>query len=107
MDDTTPTDLRLAQQRAEYLTGLLWHLGAFVILNAFFWILDIITGGGVTWASWITGFWGLALAFHLLAWFIDGRQLAERKTRQYLEQLHEHDTEGVLQETPAREHHLG
>jgi hypothetical protein len=73
-----------AQRRAKYLSGLTWHIGAFVILNAFFWALDIMGGGGLGWALWITGFWGLALAFHVLAYIVDGRQLEARKAEQYL-----------------------
>lgn len=72
-----------AARRAKYLTGLLWHLGAFVIINAFFWILDAMGAGGVNWAFWITGAWGLGLAFHVLAYFIDGRDLEGRKAAQY------------------------
>ncbi|MDH3306911.1 MAG: 2TM domain-containing protein [Acidimicrobiia bacterium] len=75
-----------ARKRARYLTGVLWHVGAFVIINAFFWILDLAVGqDGLQWAYWITGAWAFALAFHLLAFFIDGRQLEDRKTRHYLE----------------------
>jgi 2TM domain len=78
---------QLAQQRARYLTGLLWHVGAFVIINAFFWLLDLLTGPeGIQWAYWITAVWGFALLFHVLAWFIDGRQLERRLTRSYLDQ---------------------
>jgi hypothetical protein len=74
-----------AVQRAKYLTGLLWHVGVFVIINAFFWFLDAFVGvAGFQWAYWITLFWGIALAFHALAWFIQGRQLEERKTAEYL-----------------------
>lgn len=53
---------------------LQWHIGAFVIINAFFWLLDAITGGGITWAFWITIFWGFALAFHVLTWIVVGRR---------------------------------
>ena len=74
-----------ARKRAKYLTGLLWHTGAFVIVNGFFWILDAATDGGITWAFWITLFWGLGLAFHVLTYLIQGRQLVERKTAAYLE----------------------
>lgn len=82
----TQTPEERARARARYLTGLIWHVGAFVIVNAFFWILDIATGQpGIQWAYWITGFWGFALAFHALAYLVDGRQLEERKTRQYLD----------------------
>ncbi len=42
--------------------------------------------GGITWSFWVTLFWGFALAFHALAYLIDGRQLEERKTQQYLDE---------------------
>jgi uncharacterized membrane protein YhaH (DUF805 family) len=62
-------------RRARYLTGLLWHLGTFLIINAFFWVLDLVVGqAGLQWAYWITLFWGLALAFHVLAWLVTGRR---------------------------------
>lgn len=82
----TSTPEELAQRRAGYLTGFLWHAGTFVIINAFFWILDSMDYGGITWSFWITLFWGLALAFHGLAYLIDGRQIEERKTDQYLDE---------------------
>lgn len=81
----TATPVDRARARARYLTGLMWHIGAFVILNAFFWTLDLIVGqSGVQWAFWITLFWGLALAFHVLAYVVAGRQVEARKTREYL-----------------------
>jgi 2TM domain len=76
-----------ARKRARYLSGLLWHAGAFLIVNAFFWVLDLGVGqGGLQWAFWITAVWGFALAFHALAYYVDGRGVEERKTRQYLEE---------------------
>jgi hypothetical protein len=83
---TTETAEATARRRARYLTGLLWHIGAFTIINGFFWLLDALLGAdGLQWAYWITLFWGFALAFHAVAWFIDGRNLEQRKTRQYLD----------------------
>lgn len=76
----------LAERRAKYFTGVLWHLGSFVVINAFFWFLDAFVGQeGVQWAYWITVFWGLGLLFHLLAWIIDGRQVERRRAQRYLE----------------------
>ena len=75
-----------ARKRAKYLTGLMWHAGAFVIINAFFWILDAWGAGGINWSYIITLVWGFGLAFHALAYYIDGRQVEDRKTREYLDQ---------------------
>jgi hypothetical protein len=76
-----------AERRATYLTGLLWHIGVFLIINGFFWAIDLALGDeGVQWAMWITAIWSFALAFHVLAYLIDGRQVRERKTRQYLDE---------------------
>ena len=62
-------------RRAKYLTDLMWHVGAFLIINAFFWALDLLVGEeGVQWAWWITLFWGVALAFHALAYVVVGRR---------------------------------
>ncbi len=64
-------------RRATYATGLMWHIGAFIILNAFFWVLDLLIGqSGIQWAFWITLFWGVALAFHVLAYLVVGRRWA-------------------------------
>ncbi len=86
--NSAPADTREsgAQHRAKYLVGLTWHVGAFLIINASFWLMDLALGQqGVQWAYWITAMWGFALAFHLLAYLVEGRQLEQRKTRQYLE----------------------
>lgn len=87
MSGQTPSPSReeVARRRAKYLSGLIWHFGTFLIINTFFWILDLAVGeDGLQWAFWITGVWAFALLFHVLAWYVDGRQLEERKTRQYL-----------------------
>lgn len=83
---TEPTPEERARERAKYLTGLVWHAGTFVIINTFFWLLDAMGAGGVNWAFWITAAWGLALAFHALAYLVDGRQMEDRKTREYMGQ---------------------
>lgn len=82
-----PTPEEQASRRAKYLSDVVWHAGAFVIINALFWILDLTIGApGIQWAFWITLFWGFALAFHMLAYIVDGRQLERRKARQYLDE---------------------
>lgn len=76
-----------ARERAKYFSGLIWHAGTFLIINVFFWAMDLgIGSAGLNWSFWITGMWGLALAFHTLAYIVDGRRLEERKAAQYLEE---------------------
>lgn len=83
----TRTPEASAPRRARYLSGLLWHAGAgaFLIINAFFWLLDFgLNYGGPHWAYWITLVWGFALALHALAYYVGGSRLEERKAEQYL-----------------------
>ena len=68
-------------RRTRYLTGLMWHAGAFLIITVFFGILDLIVGqAGLQWAYWITLFWGVGLAFHVLAYLVVGRRSDGRST---------------------------
>ena len=74
-----------AEKRAKSYTGLLWHIGVFVVINAFFWILDLVTGAeGIQWAYWITLFWGLALALHIVAYIVGESGVEHRKYRKAL-----------------------
>ncbi len=73
-----------ARRRARYLAGLVWHTGAFLIINTFLWLLDLLGPGGINWAFWVTAAWAFALAFHALAYVVDGRQLEERRAQEYL-----------------------
>jgi hypothetical protein len=89
----TQTPEARALGRARYLTGLLWHLGAFVIINGFFWLIDATLGAeGIQWAYWITGVWGFALAFHVLAYLVAGRQVESRRAERYLAEQDRHRT---------------
>ncbi|MBG7606043.1 MAG: 2TM domain-containing protein [Actinobacteria bacterium] len=81
----TSTPESRAQKRAKSYTDMLWHIGVFIVINAFLWILDLVTGAeGIQWAYWITIFWGLALAFHVVAYLVGDSGLEERKYRKTL-----------------------
>ena len=82
-DASTPESR--AQKRAKSYTGLLWHIGVFIVINAFFWTLDLVTGAeGIQWAYWITIFWGLALAFHVVAYLVGDSGVEQRKYQKAL-----------------------
>lgn len=86
---TQATEKELVQQsgrRAKYLTGLMWHVGVYVIINTFMVFLDLLGEGGINWSIWIIVFWGFALAFHALAYFVDGRNVESDKAREYVGQ---------------------
>ncbi len=88
-NDALPTPEERARHRAQYMIGLLYHVGIFVIVNAFLWMLDLFVGeSGAQWAYWVTGSWGLGLLIHALAWFVDGRDLENRLTERYLHHSH-------------------
>ncbi len=42
------------------------HLASFVVVNAAFWVLWAVTGGGYPWPAWITGLWAIGLVLN--AW---------------------------------------
>jgi hypothetical protein len=52
---------------------LFWHIGAFVVVNAFVWIQDIAIGGGVDYAYWLTIPWGIGLMAHAVVVYRDHR----------------------------------
>lgn len=84
-DEREPTREEMARKRAKAYTALMWHIGVFVVINSFFWILDLVTGaGGLQWAYWITIFWGLALAFHVVAYAVGESGVEERKYQKTL-----------------------
>lgn len=81
-------DERLAEarHRARYTTGLMWHVGAYIIINGFFFAMDLFLGAeGVQWANWIAITWAFALAAHVLAWTIDGRGTEARLVRRFMD----------------------
>jgi hypothetical protein len=86
-----------ARMRARYLLGLLWLVGTFLIVNAFFWILDLGIAGlpGLQWAPWVSLMWGLALAFHALAYLVIDRQLEVRLTQRHLDEAGRRQPGGV------------
>lgn len=80
-----------ALRRTRSWTGLVWHTGSFLIINAFFWLLDLGFGqSGTQWAYWIAVPWGFALAFHGLSYYVDGRRIAAAKAARIDRELDQH-----------------
>ena len=91
-NDSTPEER--ARKRAQEFLGLLWHIAAFVIVNAFLWGLDLITGGGVEWAYWVTGAWGIGLLFHIAAYALDDSGFEDKLYRRFLANEEKRESSG-------------
>ena len=81
--DTWTPEERAANRAREYV-GLLWHLAVFVIVNGFLWALDLLKGDGLNWAYLVTIMWGIGLAFHIAAYWLDGSGFQDRAYRRFL-----------------------
>jgi len=55
------------QQQSER-AGLITHVAVFVLVNGLLWLQDILAGGGLEYAYWITIPWGVGLAAHVIAY---------------------------------------
>lgn len=56
-------ELKRAKERAEEISGWVAHMGVYVIIIGFLFILDVITGSG-WWFFWPALGWGVGIAIH-------------------------------------------
>ena len=61
----------IAQRRASFK----YHLGTYIVINAFFWVLWTFTDGsysanGLPWPVWPMLGWGIGLFFHFLGAYV-------------------------------------
>jgi len=86
MSNTTVKVDEQANARTQYLTGLMWHAGAYLIISTLLIVLDLLGPGWLNWSFWIIGFSGFALAFHVLSYLIAGRNMKQRFTKSFAAQ---------------------
>ena len=55
--------------RSSEQAELMWHVGIFVLVNAFIWIQDLAIGGGVDYAYWVTVPWAIGLWAHAVMYY--------------------------------------
>lgn len=67
---------QVRQPQSEF-AGLMWHIGIFVVVNAFLWTQDIVAGGGLEYAHWATIPWGVGLIVHVLTYAFAARRVEE------------------------------
>jgi hypothetical protein len=67
-------DLRYkaARKHVREIKGFYTHLAVFVIINAFLFVMDLLTGPG-WWFQWVVWSWGIGLAIHAYITFVGHR----------------------------------
>ena len=83
--DSTPE--QRARERVSNFTGLMWHIATFVIISGFLWIVAPAA------AFWVTVTWGIGLAFHIAAYFLDERGGQNRRYQRYLAEERARETD--------------
>lgn len=79
-----------AKERVEELKGFYGHLIAYIVVNVFLAIVNILTIPGFLWFLFVTFFWGIGLIAHGLSVFskrgLFSKEWEERKIREYMEE---------------------
>ena len=79
-----------AKKRVEDVKGFYVHLGIYVIVNIALFSINMLTNPDTLWFYWPLLGWGIGVAIHAFALFVDEsrstRRWEERKLREYLEQ---------------------
>jgi len=77
-NERTSTPEERAAQRVKDYTDLMWHIAAYVIVNAFLWLT-------VSYAAfWTTLGWGIGLGFHVAHYYIGRKGTDNRRYQKFL-----------------------
>lgn len=79
-----------AKKRVEEIKGFYGNLTAYVLVNLFLIILNLVTSPNYLWFFWPLLGWGIGVVFHGMAAFkvspFFGKEWEERKMKQFLEE---------------------
>lgn len=79
-----------AVQRIKKRRDLATHLVTYLVVNAAFWGLWAISGGGSLWPAWISGLWAIGLLLN--AWDVYARRpIGEREIQREVERARERE----------------
>ncbi len=76
--------LKEATKRVHKKLNFYRTLTSYIIINAFLWILWLMTGSSYPWPIWVSLGWGIGLAFQALDAFALG--ISERQRQQMIEE---------------------
>jgi hypothetical protein len=78
---------RLAVRRAEMKLGFRSHVFAYAIVNAGLAAINLATSPGYLWFVWPLIGWGIGLAAHAAAVYLDGEHIRDRMIAEEYEKL--------------------
>lgn len=83
------TGYERAKKRVEEIRGFYQHLLVYVLVNAFLFVLNILTSPRDLWFYWPLLFWGVGIVAHAASVFASGglwgKNWEERKIKQLME----------------------
>jgi hypothetical protein len=78
---------RLAMRRADMKLGFRSHVFVYAIVNAGLAAINLATSPGYLWFVWPLIGWGIGLAAHAAAVYLDGEHIRERMIAEEYERL--------------------
>ena len=60
---------RKVEKKFEERAGLIQHLISFLIVNCIVWAIYVFSSGGFPWPLFVTGGWGIGVAFHIADYY--------------------------------------
>ena len=58
-----------AKEKVNEIKGFYSHLFTFIGVNILLYLVDLISGGGLNWAYWVTFGWGIGIVSHYVNTF--------------------------------------
>jgi hypothetical protein len=58
---------QIRRRHAAELRDFVWHLAAYLVVNALLFAQDWAAGDGINWAYWVAIPWGAGVLFHAVA----------------------------------------
>jgi len=79
-----------ARKRVTELKSLYMHIALYILINLLLFLLNYLSSPGVWWFYWVTIFWGIGLAWHIIG-FIGGPKVftpewEEQKIQEFMKQ---------------------
>lgn len=73
---------------------MLWHIATYVVIISFLFFIDQLNGG-IEFVQWVAMAWGIGVAFHISAYYLETSRITDRKYEQFLEAERQREKEDV------------